>query len=128
MPGGDRTGPLGLGPGTGWGLGYCSGYSTPGFANPYGFRSFGLGRRGGRGFGWRRGGFGMGRGFWNPMVSPAYYPAGSFYDTPYYPDITPEQEADMLRNETRAMQDEISAIQKRIAELESEAGAQGKKK
>jgi len=56
MPGGDRTGPLGLGPRTGRAMGYCAGYSTPGFMNPVlgrGFRRFW--RRGfGRGFGWRR--------------------------------------------------------------------------
>ncbi|MCK4238634.1 MAG: DUF5320 domain-containing protein, partial [Candidatus Lokiarchaeota archaeon] len=28
MPGGDRTGPGGLGPMTGRALGYCAGYST----------------------------------------------------------------------------------------------------
>lgn len=33
MPGGDRTGPAGYGPLTGRGLGYCAGYSVPGFMN-----------------------------------------------------------------------------------------------
>jgi hypothetical protein len=64
MPGGDRTGPWGFGPGSGRGLGYCSGYDRPGymqpgfgagmgrggFAAPYG----GFGRGGGRGRGFRR--------------------------------------------------------------------------
>ncbi|KUK37400.1 MAG: Uncharacterized protein XD67_1303, partial [Thermodesulfobacterium commune] len=36
MPWGDRTGPLGLGPRTGRGLGYCSGANTPGFMIPGG--------------------------------------------------------------------------------------------
>ncbi|MBN1289268.1 MAG: DUF5320 domain-containing protein [Actinobacteria bacterium] len=31
MPGGDRTGPSGMGPLTGRGAGYCSGSDTPGF-------------------------------------------------------------------------------------------------
>ena len=31
MPHGDGTGPMGLGPGTGWGRGYCTGYSRPGY-------------------------------------------------------------------------------------------------
>jgi hypothetical protein len=48
MPGGDRTGPLGLGPGTGWGRGPCFGFGAPGFY--YG----GRGRGFGRGFGFRR--------------------------------------------------------------------------
>jgi len=34
MPGGDGTGPLGQGAGTGRAAGYCTGYSVPGFANP----------------------------------------------------------------------------------------------
>lgn len=51
MPRGDGTGPAGLGPMTGRGLGLCAGYSTPGYMVP----SWGLGRGGGRG---------RGRGFW----------------------------------------------------------------
>ncbi len=62
MPGGDRTGPLGLGPRTGRGLGYCSGYGRPGFMTRF-FGRFGFAGRGwgrgagrgrGRGRGWRR--------------------------------------------------------------------------
>jgi hypothetical protein len=54
MPGRDRTGPLGAGPRTGRGLGYCSGYNRPGFTNPNPvFRGgLGFGRRG-MGRGWR---------------------------------------------------------------------------
>jgi len=43
MPAGDRTGPRGMGPMTGRGAGYCAGYPTPGFMNPYGGRGFGAG-------------------------------------------------------------------------------------
>lgn len=48
MPGGDGTGPLGFGPGSGRGAGYCLGYPAPGFANslPGGMRR--------RGFAYRR--------------------------------------------------------------------------
>lgn len=46
MPGGDRTGPMGLGPMTGRAAGICAGYQNPGFANP--IPGFGRGR--GRGF------------------------------------------------------------------------------
>ncbi len=46
MPGGDGTGPMGFGPGTGRGAGYCRGYSLPGYANPVpGYRRW-------RGFGY----------------------------------------------------------------------------
>jgi hypothetical protein len=49
MPFGDRTGPLGQGPRTGRGAGYCSGFAVPGSMNRgSGFGSFGRGG-GGRG-------------------------------------------------------------------------------
>jgi len=38
MPGGDGTGPAGLGPMTGRTAGFCAGYPVPGFANPVGAR------------------------------------------------------------------------------------------
>jgi len=34
MPGGDRTGPTGMGPMTGRTAGYCAGYPLPGYMNP----------------------------------------------------------------------------------------------
>lgn len=43
MPGGDRTGPRGLGPATGWGFGPCGSGMKKGF-----------GRGFGRGYRWRR--------------------------------------------------------------------------
>ncbi len=70
MPGGDRTGPMGLGPMTGRAAGICAGYPTPGFANPIP-------------------GFGRGRGFY-PYAQPnAYqgygyaYPGSGYYGQPY---------------------------------------------
>ncbi|WP_201328163.1 DUF5320 domain-containing protein [Thermotomaculum hydrothermale] len=66
MPYGDRTGPLGQGPKTGRGLGYCSGNDRPGAdtdAPRRGMgRGTGFGRGGGRGMG-----RGMGRGFGRGM-------------------------------------------------------------
>ncbi|MBM4237257.1 MAG: hypothetical protein FJ151_02090 [Euryarchaeota archaeon] len=56
MPGGDGTGPWGLGPMTGRGIGFCAGFPMPGYAR---WRSPGLGR--GIVYGWRRGP-GLGRG------------------------------------------------------------------
>jgi len=38
MPGGDGTGPMGMGPMTGRAAGYCAGYPVPGFMNAYGGR------------------------------------------------------------------------------------------
>jgi hypothetical protein len=55
MPGGDRTGPMGLGPFVGRGLGYCADYPLAGNANQYSQRGrrFGLGS--GRASGWYSG-------------------------------------------------------------------------
>ena len=66
MPAGDKRGPLGQGPRTGRGKGFCSGSSEPGYANDEGRRGAGRisaenGRGAGRGKG-RRKGSGPGRG------------------------------------------------------------------
>jgi len=52
MPRGDRTGPSGRGSKTGRGLGYCTGYSSPGYTKgrPRGGGGFGHGARRGSGF------------------------------------------------------------------------------
>jgi len=111
MPGGDRTGPLGQGPMTGRGLGYCTGYNDPGYTNP-GPRGF-FGRGFGRGFGWRR---------WNMPIERVVpvYPA-----QPQQP--TKEQEVTMLENdaktveaEQKALNQELEAIKKKIEELKKE--------
>jgi hypothetical protein len=62
MPGGDRTGPMGLGPMTGRAAGYCAGFGMPGYANPAPGRGFGMGFGRGRGLGGRGFGMGFGRG------------------------------------------------------------------
>ena len=109
MPRLDGTGPWGLGPMTGRGLGLC---------NPYG--PFGRGWWGrGREFGFGRGfGRGWGRGFgwrWRRFAPP--YPP--YYD-PYY-EMSPEDEVSMLRDEAEMLKRELDAIEKRIAEIEAEA-------
>lgn len=58
MPRGDRTGPMGMGPMSGRGAGYCANYQAPGFMNRFFGSGFGAGYgrnlRGGQGcFGWR---------------------------------------------------------------------------
>ena len=66
MPGGNRTGPAGMGPMTGRAAGYCAGYPVPGYMNPYG------------------GGLGMGYGYGYPAaLPPASYNPYTAY--PYYP-------------------------------------------
>ncbi len=89
MPRGDGTGPTGQGPMTGRAAGYCTGSSSPGFANPapkmgMGFRrgvgrvfgrGSGFGRGGGHGFGRGPGNFGRGRSVQrNPTPSASVVP------------------------------------------------------
>ncbi len=117
MPGGDGTGPGGLGPMTGRAAGLCAGYSTPGYMNPAGGRlGLGWGRGFGRGFGRGRG-WGFGRGYRAYPYAGAYNYAGTGY--PYAPNIAPKEEADMLKNDAKAIQEDLKNINARIAELES---------
>jgi hypothetical protein len=104
MPRGNGTGPMGLGPRTGRGLGYCSGYPHPGYMNPYGFGR-GLGRGWGRGFG-----RGWGRGWGWP----------SRFDYPYSPEPpTLKEEKEMLNKDLKALREEMKAIEERLKELET---------
>ena len=109
MPGGDRTGPIGLGSQTGRRLGYCVGNDRPGFEeNAIGFgRGFGRGRgfsRGiGRGWGFSRGigrGYGMDYRFSN--VTRRNYPE--------------ELEKQDLRDEIEILKNQIKLLEKRLSE------------
>ncbi|MDP8252861.1 MAG: DUF5320 domain-containing protein [Candidatus Kaelpia aquatica] len=108
MPGGNGAGPAGMGSMTGRGAGYCAGYSTPGYMNPTAGGGFGRGVGGGRGFG-----HGMGRGFRAPAYP--YFPAAS--------SLSLQQEASMLKEQLKAMQDEVNMVNNRIKELESSSGS-----
>ncbi len=115
MPGGDRTGPRGLGSRTGRGLGYCAGYDTPGYIKGPGM---GLGRGWGRGGGF---GYGRGWGYRAPIYAPVYTP----FPTDIIPRSTPEnqltllkQEKEYLESQIDGMNSAIADISKRIEELE----------
>ncbi len=104
MPGFDGTGPLGMGPMTGGGRGFC---------NPWGWGGgrgwFGRGRGFGRGPGFGRGS-GMG---WRQA---AY---GAPYAPPYAPPaMSREQEMDMLQNQAQAIKEELEDIEARINALQ----------
>jgi len=105
MPGGDRTGPLGLGPMSGRGAGFCGGYGMPGYMNPFPGRFFG------RGYG---GGFGRGRGFRGRAAVP-YYPYP--YGVPY----SAQNEAEMLRQDAQHLETSLEEIKKRLAQLEEQS-------
>ena len=98
MPRGDGTGPNGMGPRTGRGLGYCNGYNSPGFTRG-GFGGYP------RGFGR---GYGYGRG----------YRWGYGYNYPAPQDYTPVSEKTLLENEIRVLNDQLNALQKRLDEID----------
>ncbi|MBN1395131.1 MAG: DUF5320 domain-containing protein [Pirellulales bacterium] len=135
MPGGDRTGPMGLGPMTGRGAGYCAGFAFAGYVNPVAGRGFwGWGRGN---WGWGRGG-GWGRGRWLrwcyapgmvgwPTAAVGWPAAfGSWSATPYispFSAMTRQQELDALKGQAKYFEDVLDGLRKRIEQLE--AGAQG---
>lgn len=113
MPGFDGTGPMGQGPMTGGGRGYCAvPVNTAGTGFIGGGRGF-FGRGGGRGrrnryyatglVGWQRAPMGM-------------YAFDEVY--PYAPEVTPGQEAEILRNEADILKKQLEDIQSRIEVLE----------
>ncbi len=109
MPGGDRTGPLGLGPGTGRAFGYCYGNDAPGFTRGQG-RGMGRGAGFGRGFGRSRGpGRGWGFAPWYQGYMPGY---------PSMPSVSKEDEIKMLKSEAEALKRSQKEIEKRLGELE----------
>jgi len=130
MPAGDRSGPMGMGPRTGRGAGYCSGSGMPGYANLGPRRGYGMGFRGGRG-GWDRGfgggGFrGGGRGWRNQFYAtglPGWMRYGGYAGPYQRPE--PELEKQALRDEAEALQSELDSIRKRLSEIESSAGESG---
>jgi hypothetical protein len=124
MPGGDRTGPAGMGPMTGRAAGFCAGYPVPGYMNPVGGRGYGgRGRGGGWGRrnwyyatglpGWARTGYGLPA--WGGYVNPYAYGG-----EPIAPAVTPQQELDGLKGQAEYLKDSLDGIKKRIEELESQ--------
>ncbi len=118
MPGGDRTGPMGMGPMTGRAAGYCAGYGVPGFMNSVPGRGFGMGFGRGRGFGgggrgWRHMFYATGLPGWMRAGWPA--PVGA---APYAkPD--PEAEREFLKDQSEALQAQLDQVRKRLDEMET---------
>jgi hypothetical protein len=104
MPGGDRTGPLGQGPRTGRGFGYCTGNDAPGYYRGYG---------GGRGQGMGNGrGMGRGRGF-NTCRGYGFFSTGY----PWMATMSKEDEIRMLKSQVEALNNAQKSIEKRLEEL-----------
>lgn len=102
MPGGDRTGPLGQGPTTGKGMGFCRDNNIPVYNSSQGIpgRGFGRGFRRGPGYG-RRGGFRFRGGFGN-----------------YFDDLSPDvSEKTLIENDIRILKDQLSALEERLSNI-----------
>lgn len=123
MPRGDRTGPMGAGPMTGRGVGYCAGFGMPGLMNPNGYPAFGR-RGGGRGWrnwfhatglpGWARAGMGV------PAWGAGSYP----YAAPVAPPMAPAAEVDALKAQAGYLEQTLQSLRERIQTLESKAKAE----
>ncbi len=105
MPGFDGTGPMGYGPGTGRGLGYC-GVARP---SPYGLR---------RGYFGRGAGWGYGRGF-----GPGFNRGWGGEPEPYYGfgGVETGDEKAYLKEQANMLKAELAELEKRMAELEQSA-------
>ena len=117
MPGGDRTGPRGLGAKTGRGLGYCTGNDTPGsFYGP----GYGYGRGRGRGIAWNYGrgrGYGRGWAYREPIYPP---PAPYIHTAPFYASRVPLEPVDklaMLKQEKSYLESELKGISSALEDI-----------
>ena len=115
MPRGTGNGPQGMGPVTGRAAGLCAGFSVPGYLNPAGSGfggGFGRGRGGGRG--------GFGRGFRNMFFAtglPGWARSG------VAGTAGAADEKQVLTSQADALRAQLDGIQKRLSQLESEAGS-----
>lgn len=108
MPRGDRTGPLGAGPRTGRGAGWCASYDRPGYAHPAPRPGLGRGSRGGRG--WRNMYYATGVPGW---ARPGFAP----------PAPAAEPEIADLKAEATWLAGRLDAIQQRLDEIEGRGAA-----
>ena len=99
MPRGNRMGPMGQGPMTGRGAGFCAGYDGPGYAN-----NAGTGCGGRYGAGYRHG---NGRGFGFQQRLRGAMPTA----------LTAESEKAFLQNRVEILARELEDANNRLAEL-----------
>lgn len=114
MPRGDKTGPMGTGPMTGRGAGYCAGYDVPGCANDGvgmgGGRGRGMGRRGmGGGMG-QRGAQGGGFGRRNRFMAPDFPGAA----------VNPVSEREAMQSQIDNLEAQLAAIRNRLSGADEE--------
>ena len=121
MPGGNRTGPMGLGQMSGRGAGFCGGYAVPGYANQ-GWASGYCGRPSavgsGRGFRWRNWFYATGVPGWQRFQSPGYGPMAA--GARAYPSMDRETEISALKAEALNLEQALKEINERLAKLDEE--------
>ncbi len=110
MPGGDGTGPMGMGPMTGRGAGFCAGFGVPGFVSRGPGTGFGRGRGGG--FGRRNMFYTTGLTGRQRAAMGASEPSA----TAAAPTATAEKQ--FLETQVGAMQSQLDEVKRRLAELE----------
>ena len=122
MPGGDGTGPTGMGPMTGRAAGYCAGLPNPGFISAPGGRGFR-----GRGFG----GGGRGRRNWfyatgltGRQRAAAGMPAFGAAPLGDPAAVSKEQELNLLKQQAQIIEQQMKQLQERIQQLQTEEPAQ----
>ncbi len=112
MPRGNGMGPMGMGPMTGRGAGYCAGFAVPGFANPAPGSGF---AGGGRGFG------GGGRGWRHRFYAtglPGWMRTAPVTDTADAAAPGREAQVRALKRQAEALEDSLVQVRERLAELE----------
>ena len=118
MPGGNRRVPMGMGPMSGRGNGYCAGYAAPGVVNPQPGQGSGMGF--GRGFGFSGRGQGGGRHGWRHWFHATGLPGWMRFNEGGIPaqKPDPELEKQALKNQAQALQSELDSIKQRLSEFE----------
>ena len=96
MPRGNHYGPMGFGPMSGRGMGFCAGYDMPGYA-AMGYGPMRMRRH--------FGGFGRGMRF-------------AAFEVPY-PEDKPEEKLDMLRTRETWLEGQLAEVRQDISELET---------
>ena len=124
MPGGDRTGPMGMGPMTGRAAGYCAGFAVPGFMNAPGGREF-EGRGGGPGRGWRNWFYATGLTGWQraaagvPASGGGQFAPAARTGPAASPAASQEQELNILKQQAETMEQQMKQLRERIEKLET---------
>jgi hypothetical protein len=93
MPGFDGTGPMGMGPMTGGGRGFCSPWGIGATVGRYGF----------------------------PSRMPYAYPRyGAYGFNPFVPRMSREQELELLKGQAEALKNELNQLETEIGKLSAE--------